>query len=111
MVNFNNKIFYLQSNSVNGTSNSNTIFHYKQEANLVTATFSGGNVIYGSIVALHNDSILEMAYQMLTVTKELKSGKAVAQISVTEDNKIQLTLDWVWLIEGNVRGESIYKEK
>ena len=38
-INFNNKRFILIDNSENGKVNSDTIFEYKQDGNLVTADY------------------------------------------------------------------------
>jgi hypothetical protein len=46
----------------------------------------------------------------MTIDDELKAGKAIAQISVNEDNKIQLKLDWEWLGSKNDKGISEYLE-
>ena len=51
-----------------------------------------------------------MHYQCLTTANELKSGKAVAKISLTEKNKIKLRLDWEWLGEADKKGVSEYLE-
>jgi hypothetical protein len=111
IVNFNDKTFYLKSNSANGTSGADTIFHYKQNGNVVTANFSGGSVLCGNIIAVHKGGFLDMVYQMLTVTNELKSGKAIAKISVDNNGKIQLDLNWEWLIGSDNKGTSTYLEQ
>ena len=51
-----------------------------------------------------------MLYQCLTVDNELKAGKALAKIRLTENGKIKLTLDWEWLDEENAKGRSEYLE-
>ena len=42
--------------------------------------------------------------------KELKAGKAIAAIVVTENNKIKLKLNWVWLTDDRTNGKSEYIE-
>ena len=49
-INLNNKTFILLENSENGVVNSETRFDYKQEGTLVTANYSGGSVIKGTII-------------------------------------------------------------
>lgn len=46
-INFNHKTFSLIANSENGKVNSETIFEYKQNGNLVTADYYGGTIRYG----------------------------------------------------------------
>ena len=96
-VDFNNKKFALLENSQNGEVNPDTIFEYKQDDNLVTATYHGGPVRYGTIIAHLNGADMEMIYQCLTNDNELKAGKATAKVSITDNNKIKLDLDWEWL--------------
>jgi hypothetical protein len=106
----NNKKFVLIQNSEKGEVNSETIFEYQQDGNLVTADYSGGTIRYGKIIAEINGDKLNMLYQCLTTDNQLKAGKALAIISLTEEGKMKLTLDWEWLTNGNDKGKSEYIE-
>lgn len=108
--NFNNKTFSLVNNTENGKVNSETIFKYKQEGNLVTADYYGGTVKYGKIIALLNNNSLNMLYQCITTENELKAGKAIAEISLTENKKMKLKLNWEWLKDEDNKGVSEYIE-
>ena len=108
--NFNNKRFALIQNSDSGQVNSETVFEYKQEGNLVTADYFGGTIRYGKIIAVLKDDELIMLYQCLTTDNELKAGKAIAKISVTDIGKMTLYLNWEWLTKGNEKGTSDYIE-
>lgn len=108
--NFNNKKFALVDNSKNGEVSTDTIFEYKQDGDLVTADYAGGTVKYGKIIAHLKNQELNMVYQCLTIENELKAGKAIATISTSEHNKIQLKLKWQWLTDDNDSGESEYIE-
>lgn len=107
---FNNKKFALVQNSKNGQVNTETIFEYKQNGNLVTADYFGGTIKYGKIIADLQGNKLSMLYQCLTNDNELKAGKAIAEISVSENEKIKLKLKWEWLTNGNDKGTSEYIE-
>lgn len=109
-VNFKNKTFLLIENSKNGKSNSNTIFKYQQDDNLVTADYFGGSIKYGKIIANLKDNKLHMLYQCLTIENELKAGKAIANISLNEEGKIKLILNWEWLDDKKKKGTSEYLE-
>ena len=108
--NFNNKTFLLVDNSKEGTVNHDTVFKYKQEGNLVTADYHGGTIVYGKIIALLEGDQLHMRYQCLTIGNELKSGKAIASISTSEEGKLKLSLEWEWLEGTNEKGTSEYLE-
>ena len=109
-INFNNKKFVLLKNTTSGTVNSDTVFKFMQKGNLVTADYQGSTVTYGKIIAYLEKDTLEMLYHCLTAENELKAGKAQAKISLTEDQKITLHLDWKWLTGDKGHGKSIYRE-
>ena len=108
--NFNNKKFVLLQNSEKGQVNSETIFEYKQVNNLVTADYYGGTIKYGKIIANLKDDELNMLYQCLTTDNQLKAGKALAKITMTETGKMKLSLNWEWLTNSNEKGNSEYME-
>ena len=107
---FNSKTFLLVQNTDNGQVNSETIFKYKQDGNLVTADYFGGSVKYGKIIADLQGDKLNMLYQCMTTENELKAGKAIANITLTDQGKIKLTLNWQWLTNENEKGQSEYIE-
>ena len=90
--------------------NSETIFKYKQEDNIITADYYGGPIKYGKIIANLSNNKLHMLYQCITTEYELKAGKAIAEISLTKHKKIKLKLNWEWLGEKNESGVSEYIE-
>ena len=108
--NFNNKRFILLENSKNGKVNSDTVFDYQQDGNLVTADYQGGTVKYGKIIARLEGAELNMLYQCLTMDNELKAGKALAKITLNKHNKMRLKLDWQWLTAEGTTGTSEYVE-
>jgi hypothetical protein len=108
--NFDNKRFALIQNSGSGQVNSETIFEYKQQDNLVTADYYGGTIKYGKIIADLKDDELNMLYQCLTINNQLKAGKAIAKISLSETGKMKLSLNWEWLTNGSEKGNSEYIE-
>lgn len=109
-IDFNNKLFSLVRNSEEGKASSDTIFRYKQEGDLVTADYSGGDIRYGKVVALLIREELHMLYQCLTYENELKAGKAIAKISFGSDDKMRLKLSWEWLGDISKKGSSEYLE-
>jgi hypothetical protein len=108
--NFDNKRFALNQNSDSGQVNPETVFEYKQNGNLVTADYYGGTIKYGKIIAVLKDDELNMLYQCLTTDNQLKAGKAIAKISLSENGKIKLNLNWEWLTNRNEKGNSEYVE-
>ena len=110
-IDLNGKKFGLLANSENGEVSSETIFEYKQTGDLVTAEYCGGNIRYGKILARQNEAgNLEMTYHCLTNDGELKAGKALATVSINEQGKTQLDLDWKWIDGDESKGTSRYVE-
>ena len=109
MYNFNNKKFQLLENSENGETSPETTFYYKQDKNIVTAEYRGGTILYGIIIAVLENDLLNMLYQCVTTSNELKAGKAVAKVSMV-NKKIKLSLDWQWLDDTGSKGKSEYIE-
>ena len=108
--NFHNKKFALIQNSASGHVNQETVFEYHQQDNLVTADYFGGTIRYGKIIAALKGDELDMLYQCLTTDNQLKAGRAVAKVSLTDTGKIKLILNWEWLTNGNQKGISEYVE-
>lgn len=106
----NNKKFTLIQNTSKGRVDSETIFEYKQDGNLVMADYFGGSIKYGKIIAKLNGKKLNMLYQCLTTDDELKAGKAIADIYSSDNGKLKLSLVWEWLTDRGGRGESEYLE-
>jgi hypothetical protein len=109
-INFNNKKFVLLENSKTGKVNSETLFKFKQSDDVVTADYFGGTIKYGEIIAHFTEKKLTLLYQCITQENELKAGKAIAEISLTEKDKIKLKLDWQWLTHDQSTGKSEYLE-
>src|SRR5690606_34316934 len=104
------KKFVLIQNSDKGQVNSETVFEYKQANNLVTTDYYGGTIKYGKIIADLKDDELNMLYQCLTTDNQLKAGKALAKITMTDTGKMKLSLNWEWLTSSNEKGNSEYVE-
>ncbi len=109
-IDFNNKVFKLVQNSDHGSASDQTKFIYKQDGNLVTADYYGGEVRYGKIIAELKNEKLHMIYQCMTTTNELKTGKALADITLDDKGKIKLKLNWEWLTSQE-KGVSEYIEE
>ncbi len=111
MFNYHNKIFRSVSNSKNGQINSETIFEYSQIDNIVTAVYSGGNIIKGSLIALVNeDGKLDMRYHHVNSQHQLMTGICVSTPKILPNGKIQLYENWQWTCGDNSNGESIIEE-
>ena len=107
---FNNKTFCLVDNSSEGKVNTDTLFQYSQQDQLVEATYKGGPIVKGNIMTTLETDTLSMLYHCLTIENELKAGQAEAKVILNKDEKIELHLDWKWIGSHKGAGTSIYVE-
>ncbi len=110
-INYNNRIFKSVSNSESGEVSSETVFYYFHNLDLVTATYSGGKIVFGQLIAkvLEDDS-LEMRYQHINTSGELMTGKCVSTPEILADGKLRLNEKWQWTSGDLSAGESIIEE-
>ena len=95
-------------NSSEGKVNTDTLFQYSQKDQLIEATYMGGPIIKGYIIATLEADTLSMLYQCLTIDNELKAGQALAKVILNKDEKLELHLDWKWIGSHKGTGTSIY---
>jgi hypothetical protein len=111
MLNYNNKTFRSIENTENGEVNGDTIFHYKQNGNIVTATYSGGSIVAGHLIALVTDNgDLSMRYHHVNNKNELMTGVCKSIPEILSNGKIRLHELWYWTSGDGSSGRSIVEE-
>ena len=110
-INYSNRIFKSVANSKTGEVSAETTFYYRQKGNLVWAEYSGGEIVFGTLIAkVLDDNSLEMRYQHLNKQDELMTGKCVSTPEIMLDGKIRLHEKWQWTSGDLSTGESIIEE-
>lgn len=111
MNNYNDKKFRPISNTENGETSSETLFHYKQVGNLLTSDYSGGKIKYGHLIGLVDKSgNIEMRYHQVNDKDELMTGICISKPEVLENGKIRLHENWEWTSGDKSKGTSIIEE-
>jgi hypothetical protein len=111
MINYDNKTFRALSNSENGEVNEETIFEYQHEGKLVSATYSGGSIVFGHLIALVNeDGSLDMRYHHLNILGDLMTGICRSVPQILPNGKIRLYEKWKWTCADESEGESVLEE-
>ena len=92
------KTFRAIANSSNGTISTDTTMTFvSEDEGDILGVYAGGTIGSGQVVACRKDDCtVEMLYQCVTVSHELKAGRALARFSHTPD-KTLMHLDWQWL--------------
>jgi hypothetical protein len=109
--NYDNRRFAGVSNSETGEVSAATIFYYHQQDDIVWATYAGGSIRFGTLVAVMDDNgCLEMRYQHVNQAGELCTGGCFSTPEILPDGRYRLHESWQWTSGDLSRGQSIVEE-
>jgi hypothetical protein len=105
------KIFRSVSSSANGDVGAETRFHYQQSGAVVTATYSGGEIVTGHLIAkVLDDGRLDMRYHHINLRGELMLGTCVSTPRLLADGRLAFSERWQWLSGDRSSGSSEIEE-
>ncbi|MEL7426368.1 MAG: hypothetical protein AAFN81_25460 [Bacteroidota bacterium] len=109
-MNLNDKKFWTAANAV-GVSSSETLFHYHQQGQTITGTYSGGKIQEGYLLGKQvSEDQIEMLYQCLTVEGQLLAGESKGRLSKNAEGLLEIRYAWNWLNGDQSGGHSHYIE-
>ena len=110
-INYHGRHFRSLESSESGEAGSDTTFHYRQDGELVWATYDGGEVRFGTLVAVAaEDGALDLRYHHVNKAGELKTGVCRTRPEVLPDGRLRLHEQWRWTSGDGSRGASILEE-
>lgn len=110
-IDYDGKVFRTAANAVGGDVDDRTTFHYRQRGDVVWATYEGGAIAAGTLVAaVKVDDSLDLRYQHLTVDGTFKAGRCRSQPTPLPDGRICLDETWQWTEGGEGTGRSVVEE-
>lgn len=110
-INYDNRLFVPVVNSDTGEVGADTIFHYRQQSDVVWATYGGGDIRFGTLVAkVEPDGSLDMRYQHVNKNGKFMTGRCRSTPEVLPDNRIRLHEKWQWTSGDLSEGESVVEE-
>jgi len=110
-INYHNRYFAPTVNSANGEVSVGTLFHYRQRGRVVWATYEGGDVQFGTLVArVSSDGTLDMRYSHVNREGELMTGHYRSTPQVLADGRLRLHERWRWTSGDESEGESVVEE-
>ena len=110
-MNYDGRIFRPVINSPNGQVTGQTEFYYRQQGNLLSATYSGGGISHGQMLGLvEDDGSLRFHYHHLTDRGELRSGVCASTPEQLPDGRLRLHECWEWTSGDRSAGTSVVEE-
>jgi hypothetical protein len=110
-ISYDGRRFRAVSNTPNGDTSDETIFDYHQTGVVVWATYTGGTVKFGTLVAsVLADGSLDMRYQHLDTTGTFKTGTCRSRLEVLPDGRYRLHEEWQWSSPETSSGRSVVEE-
>jgi hypothetical protein len=111
-MNYHDKKFRPISNTENGETSNETLFHYKQVGNILTSEYSGGKIKCGHLIALVDDKgNIDMRYHQVNENGELMTGICKSTPELLPNGKIRLHESWEWTSGDKSKGNSIIEEQ
>lgn len=110
-MNYHNKRFKAIRNTANGETSEETIFLYQQEGAILTATYSGGQILKGHLIGLVDaEGNIEMSYHQINKAGKLMTGICHSTPETLPNGKVRLHEKWAWTSGDCSEGESIVEE-
>ena len=108
---YDGRVFRSVENSAGGDVGDETTFHYRQRDEVVWATYVGGAVRFGTLVAVADaHGVLDMRYQHVSSDGVFKSGRCRSIPESLPDGRLRLHERWHWTDGATGTGESIIEE-
>ncbi len=110
-INYDNRFFRSVANAPNGEVGCETLFHYRQQGDLVWATYEGGGVVAGHLIAnVAPDGALDMRYHHHSPTGALMTGLCRSRLEILPDGRYRLHEEWQWTSGDQSRGTSMVEK-
>ncbi|RKE55359.1 n-acetylglutamate synthase [Sphingobacterium detergens] len=110
-MNYHNRTFRIVNNSDNSDTSSETTFHYKQEGNILTSSYSGGNIVSGHLLGIVDENgNINMRYHHVNKDGEIMTGLCRSTPEILQDGRIRLHEEWRWTNGDQSSGKSTIEE-
>jgi len=110
-MNYNNRKFKPISISENGEVTQETVFIYKQEGQILTCEYKGGDIVKGHLIGLvDTNGNINMRYHQVNKNGDLMTGICNSKPVLISNGKLQLHESWQWTSGDKSKGESILEE-
>jgi hypothetical protein len=110
-INYDGRVFRTRANSSGGDVGEETTFHYHQRGDVVWATYAGGSIHFGTLLArADSDGNLDMRYQHLLTDGTFKTGLCTSRPEWLPDGRLRVHERWRWTDGAEGGGVSLIEE-
>lgn len=108
-MNLNNLKMNVIETAGNGIVNELTIFTFSQTDNIISATYSGGQILKGYLVGTLDHDKLSFSYCQLQTNGKTDNGRSECDVLI-ENEKIRLVEHFTWASRNGETGINILQE-
>lgn len=110
-LSYDGRRFRAVETAANGEVGRETVFHYRQTGDVVWATYAGGGVHMGTLVATVDDAGgLDMRYAHVNAAGALMTGTRHSTPERLADGRLRLHERWQWTSGDLSAGTSVVEE-
>ena len=108
---YDGRCFRPVQNAANGEVSGDTLFRYHQRGAVVWATYAGGGIEQGTLVAtVAADGALDMRYAHVSDAGTLMTGTCCSTPEHLPDGRLRLHESWQWTSGDRSAGRSVLEE-
>jgi hypothetical protein len=83
------------SKSSGGDLTAGTVYHYRQQGDVVWATYEGGGILFGTVLGqVAPDGTLTLRHQHLSPEGAFRAGSRRARLEILADGRYRLHEEW-----------------
>ncbi len=106
-INYHNRRFRVKATSTNSETDTNTIFHYKQEGEVLSCEYSSAHITKGHLLGTVDEAgTIRMRYHQINTKGDLMTGICTSTPEIQADGKILLHENWEWTSGDRTKGSS-----
>jgi hypothetical protein len=110
-IDYDGRRFRSVENSDTGEVGPETVFGYRQDGDVVSATYEGGDVRFGTLIATADgEGNLDARYGHVNASGELMTGECRSTPEMLPDGRLRLHEEWRWTSGDGSSGQSVVEE-
>lgn len=111
MINLDGKRFRSVETTENGDVDGDTVFTYRQQDGLISASYAGGFIIEGHLMGtILPDGRLSFVYHHVDLDHRISAGECISTPETLADGRVRLVESWQWFTGDCSQGDSIIEE-